>query len=238
MKIFAISDLHLSLDPRIEKPMDAFGDRWVNHVERLEANWRDAIGPEDLVLLPGDLSWGLRLEEAMADIRFIDALPGTKVLVKGNHDLWWTARSHLQPLSDRLYFLQNDCLDTGDGVVICGSRGWICPGSEGFDEHDEKIFRRECMRLEMSLQAAKALGPRRIIACLHYPPTNDKHQGSALTDLLTKYQVETCVYGHLHGPDVFPKGLQGVLGGVTYRLVSLDYLEAKPLCLLDTAEEV
>lgn len=228
MKIFAIGDLHLSFDERIEKPMDIFGSRWVNHHVRVKEQWEELVSEEDVVLIPGDISWGLRESEAHADLEWISKLPGRKVLTKGNHDLWWTTVSRLNKLYDGMTFLQNKALMVSDKVAICGSRGWICPGTDGFTEHDQKIYNREVLRLGMSLEEAKKMGAETIIAALHYPPTNDKMQGSGFTDLLEKYGVKTCVYGHLHGKDAFKNGIKGILNGIEYKLVSLDYLEGKP----------
>lgn len=228
MKIYAIGDLHLSFDERIEKPMDIFGPRWKEHYKGLEKNWLETVEEEDVVIIPGDISWGLRLDEALADLEWVHNLPGKKVLTKGNHDLWWMGINKLNRLHRDMTFLQNTGIEVSEGVYICGSRGWICPGTDGFDEHDEKIYKRELLRLEFSLQEAKKHNPETIIAALHFPPTNDKKQGSGFTELLEKYGVKLCVYGHLHGKDAFKNGIQGVLNGVEYRLVSLDYLEGKP----------
>lgn len=228
MKVFAIGDLHLSLDERIKKPMDIFGSRWVNHHERVKEHWESLAGEGDVVLIPGDISWGLREDEALADLAWIDSLPGRKVLTKGNHDLWWTTVSRLNKHFADMVFLQNKAVMISDKVAICGSRGWICPGTDGFGEHDQKIYNREVLRMEMSLEDAKRQGAEVIIAALHYPPTNDKHQDSGFTDLMTKYGVKTCVYGHLHGKDAFKNGIKGIYNGVEYKLVSLDYLEGEP----------
>lgn len=228
MKVFAIGDLHLSLDERIEKPMDIFGSRWVNHHERVKDHWEALVSEDDVVLIPGDISWGLRENEALADLAWIDSLPGRKVLTKGNHDLWWTTVSRLNKHFGDMVFLQNKAVMVSDKVAICGSRGWICPGTDGYGEHDQKIYNREVLRFEMSLEDAKRQGAEVIIAALHYPPTNDKHQPSGFTDLMTKYGVKTCVFGHLHGKDAFKNGMQGIYNTVEYKLVSLDYLEGKP----------
>lgn len=235
MSIFAIGDLHLSFDERISKPMDIFGSRWENHAERLKQNWEENIGEDDTVLVCGDISWGLRLEEAMADFRWIESLPGRKIITKGNHDLWWGSVKKLNSISENIRFLQNDAtlvFDEDRRICICGTRGWICPGTEGFDEHDEKIFKRELIRLEMSLKEAKKQEPDLIIAMLHYPPCNDKFQPSEFTNMLSRYGVKTCIYGHLHGKDAFKNGFQGILNGVEYKLVSLDYIEANPIKIL------
>ena len=233
MSIFAIGDLHLSFDERISKPMDIFGSRWENHAERLKQNWEENIGEDDTVLVCGDISWGLRLEEAMADFRWIESLPGRKIITKGNHDLWWGSVKKLNSISENIRFLQNDAvLIFDEDRRICRTRGWICPGKEGFDEHDEKIFKRELIRLEMSLKEAKKQEPDLIIAMLHYPPCNDKFQPSEFTNMLSRYGVKTCIYGHLHGKDAFKNGFQGILNGVEYKLVSLDYIEANPIKIL------
>ncbi len=235
MNIFAIGDLHLSFDERIQKPMDIFGPSWVNHHEKVRKNWEEKVGEEDLVIIPGDVSWGLRADEAMADLRWIHRLPGRKVITKGNHDLWWTSVTRLNRLYDDMTFLQNHCYMTAEGVAVCGTRGWICPGTEGFDEHDEKIYNRELLRLEFSLKEAEKAGAKMTIAALHYPPTNDKLQGSGFTRMLEDFNVQMCVYGHLHGKDAFKNGIKGVFNGIEYRLVSLDYVEGEPqlICCTD-----
>ncbi len=232
MSIFAIGDLHLSFDERIEKPMDVFGHSWHNHYEKLKEHWESNITDNDTVIICGDISWGLKLDEAMADFRWIESLPGNKIITKGNHDLWWSSVSKLNKISEKLLFLQNKAALLPGGIAVCGTRGWLCPGFDGFDEHDGKIYERELMRLELSLKDAKAQGAEEIIASLHYPPTNDKQQASGFTDLLSAYNVKTCVYGHLHGKDAFKNGLKGIFNGVEYRLVSLDYLEACPVKVL------
>lgn len=225
MKIFAIGDLHLSFDNRIEKPMDIFGDSWSDHASRVKENWLAKVSEDDLVIVAGDISWGLRLEETLMDLQWISDLPGKKVLVRGNHDLWWQSIGKINKLHGNMFFLQNTCYMVDEKTAICGSRGWVCPGSEEFTQHDEKIYLRELARLELSLQQAKAKGAERIICALHFPPTNDKKQPSGFTNLLSEYGVSACVYGHLHGKDGFKNGIKTNLNGVEYRLVSLDYLE-------------
>jgi len=250
LRIFAISDTHLSLDPRIDKPMDLFGYGWENHTERLRDNWIEVVRDEDYVIVGGDISWGLRLDEAKADIDFIHDLPGKKLIFKGNHDLWWQSVSRLNALYDKeidgeivkdesMMFMQNKCflIDAGDKKIgICGTRGWMCPGTDGFTLHDKAIYERENIRLKFSLDDAVSKGADEIIAVLHYPPTNDSHQPSGFTSLLSEYGVKKCVYGHLHNPEVHKRGLKGVLNGVEYSLVSLDYVEAKPQIVFDDEE--
>ena len=228
MNIYAIGDLHLSFDERIEKPMDIFGERWVNHYIKLKENWEKIVKEDDYVIIAGDISWGLRLDEAMADFEWIHQLPGKKIITKGNHDLWWSSISRLNKLYDDITFLQNTVYMIEDKVAVCGTRGWICPGTDGFDSHDQKIYNREVLRLKLSLDEAKKKNPEYIIGVLHYPPTNDKFQPSDFTDTMTEYGVRKCVYGHLHGTEAFKNGFKGVLNGVNYSLVSLDYLDAVP----------
>lgn len=235
MSIYAIGDLHLALDSRIEKPMSIFGEGWVDHESRVKTLWNEKVSDEDTVIVAGDISWGMKLDEAILDLDFISNLKGRKILIKGNHDLWWASINKLNRMYEDMYFLQNKSVlveSNFEGkktkVAIAGTRGWIAPTSEGFDEHDEKIYKRELLRLETSLKMAKAMKADEIICVLHYPPTNDKKQKSGFTELLEKYKVSRCIYGHLHGKDNFSKGLKGVFNGVKYDLVSLDYLECDP----------
>ena len=232
MSIFAISDLHLSLNERVNKPMDVFGQAWENHVEIIKEKWDSLVKDEDLVLLPGDLSWAMKLPEAMADLDFIHDRPGKKVLIKGNHDLWWSSVKRLNMLYEDLYFMQNDFY-IYDDIAICGSRGWTCPGNEDFSSADIKIYKRESMRLRMSLEGAALAGfgnnnENEIIAMLHFPPTNDKLEPSDFTDLFEEFNVKDVVYGHLHGDSNHEKSLKGEFRGVTYHLASYDYLMDGP----------
>lgn len=231
MNIFAVADLHLSFDERIEKPMDIYGGQWVNHTDRLKENWEETITKDDIVLIPGDISWALKQEEALIDLEWIHNLPGKKILIKGNHDLWWTGIGKLNKLFEDMIFLQNDFYAVGD-LAICGSRGWVCPGSDEFGQHDNKIYERELLRVEFSLSAAKKAGYKRIMGMMHYPPTNDRMQKSGFTELFSKYGVEKVVYGHLHGKEGFKNGLKGVMNGVEYSLVSIDFLQCKPLQII------
>lgn len=255
MSVYVIADLHLSFFPGADKPMDIFGARWLDHARRLEENWRARIGDEDTVVIPGDISWALKLEEARYDLDWVAALPGRKVLLKGNHDLWWAGITKLNKMYDNMTFLQNDCYevagsDNADGTAqqpgpcwICGSRGWLTPDNEDFTEADEKIYRRELLRLESSLQAAakaraayynaaggsleSAAGP--IIGVLHYPPVSDVRRFSGFQQLFEDYGVNDVYYGHVHGEDGFRTAVQGQVHGVNYHLVSLDYLNCEPL---------
>lgn len=237
MNIYGIGDLHLSLDEKVDKPMDVFGSMWENHHLRIYENFRQNIKDEDLVILCGDISWGLRLEEAKADLDWIDRLPGQKLIFKGNHDLWWQSTGRLNKLYENttLRFIQNTAYvavtEEGKRVGIAGTRGWICPGTEGFTIHDKKIYDREVLRLKMSMDDLKGKAVDEIIGVLHFPPTNDKQQVSDFTKIMSQHGVKNCIYGHLHGKDAFKNGLTGNLDGVNYHLVSLDYIDAMPMKL-------
>lgn len=220
MAIYAIGDLHLS--GHSSKPMDIFGDNWTEHEKKIKNSWLENVTDEDAILIPGDISWAMTLEEAMVDLEWIADLPGNKYLIKGNHDYWWGSIKKLNTLFDSMNFIQNNFFTYMD-YAICGTRGWNCPNHYKFTEHDEKIYLREVNRLEMSLKAAKQKGYANIIVMLHYPPTNDKLEPSLFTEVLEKYNVSNVVYGHLHGKASYGSGLQGVHNGVNYKLVSCDY---------------
>lgn len=235
MKIFAIADLHLSFNESINKPMWVFGDDWENHTERLKKAWEEMVSDEDIVLIPGDISWALRLEEAMRDFEWIQKLPGTKILSKGNHDLWWSRIKYMNSLYEDMVFLQNESYHVeGEKIAICATRGWPYPGSDDYTDHDEKIYKRELLRLKMGLDSAVKKAPdAKIIVALHYPPAGQNGPETEFTKMLEKYGVWKCVYGHLHGQIAFGKGIKGNYKGVEYSLVSLDYLNAKPKLLYD-----
>ena len=224
MRIFAIGDLHLSLSS--DKPMDVFGSNWDNHSQRVAQAWKDAVEPNDLVLIPGDISWAMQLKDAEADIRFIGDLPGRKVIMRGNHDYWWNSVSKVRSILPKdMWALQNDAVEL-ENVVIAGSRGWMCPGSAGFDgEEDKRIYEREVLRLELSLSKAEKGKP--VIGMLHYPPFNERRQPSGFTELFEKYGVKTVVYGHLHGKSC-RNAFEGERNGVEYILCSADHLEFNP----------
>jgi len=230
MGIFVISDLHLSFSENVGKPMDIFGGEWVGHTEKLKYYWESSVKEEDTVIIAGDTSWALKMEDAIADLNWISELPGKKVFVKGNHDLWWSSLKKLNSLGGNMHFIQNDFYEA-EGYAICGSRGWVCPGDADYSSHDEKIYSRELLRLRMSLTAAKKAGFSKIIGAMHFPPTNDKLTESGFTDLFAEFQAAFVFYGHLHGADSFRRGVTGKIKGVEYKLVSLDYLKCKPLKL-------
>lgn len=233
MSIFAIADLHLSFCPDVDKSMSVFGGRWENYEDRLEKAWRHMVSEDDTVIIVGDISWGIKLEEAMFDLKWIHGLPGKKIMLKGNHDLWWNGITKLNGLFDDISFLQNDCFVV-DRFVICGSRGWLTPDNDDFDEKDEKIYNREILRLEMSLKAGmKKLQEDEelegILGFTHYPPVINAASRTGFQDLFEKYGVQRVYYGHIHGEDSFRAALQGDVNGVEYRLISADYLDCRPL---------
>lgn len=232
MKIFAIGDLHLSTN--VEKPMDIFGPGWENHFERICNDWNEKVSENDLVLIPGDISWGMYLEEAQADLDLIASLKGKKIITRGNHDYWWKSitavRSALKP---NLYALQNDAIRF-DGVVVCGTRGWTVPEKDFKNEEDEKIYKRELIRLELGLQALEKLyveGDKRIVM-IHYPPFNAKMLPSDFTRLCEKYKIDYVVYGHLHGKNCRCK-LKLVQNNVTYLLTSCDQVNCEIVSVCD-----
>ena len=232
MSVFIIGDLHLSFFPGADKPMDVFGPRWHDHARRIEENWRERIGTQDTVILAGDISWALKLEDAKYDLDWIHALPGKKILLKGNHDLWWSGIQKLNRLYDDMLFLQNDCC-YAEGLYICGTRGWVTPDNEDFKETDEKICRRELLRLENSLsRAAEEMRRGRegtITGVLHYPPVSDTRCFSAFQQMFEDYGVKDVYYGHIHGEDGFRGAIRGDHHGIRYHLISADFLNCRPL---------
>jgi len=231
VRIFAIGDLHLPGGDK--KPMDVFGPHWENHFERISDDWRKRVAGEDIVLIPGDISWAMQLDKALEDLGRIAQLPGRKLILRGNHDFWWSSLTQLRcSLPENMHAVQNDAYDAGE-VVFCGTRGWTLPQAGNAEpqdgppsSQDEKLYRREAMRLEMSLKAAKRLaGERPVFAMMHYPPLLPEYArgGTEFTRLLTAYGVKRCVYGHLHGPSV-QRGYNGLYNDVQYDLVSCDAL--------------
>lgn len=224
MSLFAIGDLHLPGGQ--DKPMSVFGPQWDGHFLHISESWRQQVGPEDTVLIPGDISWAMRMEDAREDLEAIGALPGKKVIIRGNHDYWWGAISRVREmLPEGMYALQQDALDLGPWVV-CGTRGWMIPTEEPpLSEQDQKIYQRELGRLDMALAAAKRMaGDRPIIAMLHYPPLFKGQRESGFTRLLEEAGARLCVYGHLHGGGI-AAGFVGEQHGVSYELTSCDYLQ-------------
>lgn len=230
MSLYAIGDLHFST--AVNKPMNIFGDNWDNHEEKIINSWKSKVNEEDKVLIVGDTSWAINMNEAEADLNIIHSLPGKKIYVKGNHDYWWTTVAKLNKLYDDMSFLQNNFYQYEE-YAICGTRGWICPNDVKFTEDDEKIYKREAHRLKLSLDAAKKAGFKKIIVITHYPPTNDKLDPSLFTEIYESYGVEKVVYGHLHGKESFKMGLKGIRNEVEYNLVSCDYVDFNLIKIMD-----
>ena len=234
MRIFALSDPHLATS--VDKPMDIFGARWDDHENKIKENWLGLVEPEDIVIVPGDISWGLKLEEAMSDFEFLHKLPGVKLMVKGNHDLWWSSMSKLNSLFDDMIFIHNTFYGAGE-FAVCGSRGWLLPHiTVDWDEHDDKIYRRELMRLEAALKKASDAGYKKIIAALHYPVTDFRGASTEFTKIIEKYPVTDVIYGHLHGKEAQKSAFNGVRKGVRYRLVSSDCIGFSPVLLYDNVQ--
>ena len=224
MRIFAIGDLHLPGGD--DKPMDVFGDHWEEHFARIAADWREKVAPEDVVLIPGDTSWAMQLPAALPDLNAIGELPGRKILIKGNHDYWWTGIGQVRRvLPEGMSALQHDTADLGCAVVT-GTRGWAYPTeATPLSAEDERVFNREMIRLELALQSAvKLAGERPIIVMLHYPPLYIQDRDTPFTALLERYPVHTVIYGHLHGAGI-RAGFSGQHHGIRYMLTSCDSLE-------------
>ena len=221
MSLFAIGDLHLPGGE--EKPMSVFGPQWDRHFFRISDSWREQVREEDTVLIPGDISWAMQLEAARPDLEAIGRLPGTKVLIRGNHDYWWGSSSRVRAaLPPGMFALQHDALET-ENIVVCGTRGWNIPTEETpLSPQDEKIYRREVQRLGLALEAAGRKNPEKpLVVMLHYPPLYQGARRSEFTDLMEQHRVKLCVYGHLHGAGI-AAGFSGEQNGVWYQLTSCD----------------
>ena len=223
MKVYSISDLHLSLTS--PKPMDIFGPAWDGYWEIISKNWQQKVNKEDIVLIAGDISWAMKLEDAICDIKEIDKLNGKKIFIRGNHDYWWKSATAIRSkLSNDCYIIQNDCVKINK-FIFCGTRGWQVPELDIQSEDDKKMLNREAQRLELSLKSAKdKYKEGDIIVCMiHYPPFNSKKEQSIFTDLMEKYGVKKCVYGHLHGKSKSTKYY--IMNDIEYFLTSCDKVE-------------
>lgn len=227
MRVFAIGDLHL--EGGTGKTMDRFGENWRNHDSKIFEAWERIASEDDMLLLVGDLSWAMRLEEARPDLDRIGRMKGRKIILKGNHDYWWQSLTKMKRvLSPSIDILQASSLVTGR-TAIAATRGWVCPNDTYFEEHDRKIYDREVGRLEVALKSLDGRSNEydRLIVALHYPPTNHQHETSGFTKLIDEYGADVCVYGHLHGEDI-KNGMTGVRGGTHYYLVSADAIDFCP----------
>lgn len=232
--IHAISDLHLSLNA--DKPMHIFGPRWQNHADKLRSRWCALVNPEDTVVIPGDISWAMSLPEAEADFRFIESLPGKKLIGKGNHDFWWTSAAKMRKTLDlwgvtSVQFLHNNAYRVED-KVICGSRGWFIEEKQqntvGPVDY-EKLVNRECTRIDLSLTEGEKLGDEstETLLFLHFPPTYGDFTCDPIIDVLIKHRVTQCFYGHIHGNYTYPQKTE--YRGITFTMISADYLDFYPM---------
>ena len=231
MKIFAISDLHLSNS--CDKPMDIFGGNWENYTEQIQENWKKLVADEDLVLIAGDISWAMKLEEAIDDLKWIDELPGKKIIIKGNHEFWWSTISTVRKsLPSSISAIQNDCLRVNN-FLICGTRGWTVPEhGKQLPAEDEKLYKREVERLKLTLASMqKQRKPDDIVICMmHFPPYNMTKEDSNFTNLLEEYKVDKVVYGHLHGKLVNMDKVF-VKNQITYYFTSTDHINNTPVLI-------
>ena len=227
MKVYAISDLHLSINN--PKPMDIFGAVWDNYLEDIEKSL-EGVTDDDLVLLAGDLSWAMSLEQAVPDLKYIGTLPGKKIITRGNHDYWWKSISGVRAeLPENVYAIQNDCVKLGD-VIVGGSRGW---SADDKSEDGKRLYARELLRIEMSLQAMqkiKAEGDR-LVFMIHYPPFNVRFENTPVTDLFEKYGIDAVVYGHLHGKNCYARKTY-TKNGIKYYLTSCDQINNTAVVVL------
>lgn len=221
MKVYAISDLHLS--GMANKPMNVFGAGWEGHFEKIKADWERKVTDDDIVLIGGDTSWGMYLQEGLFDVASLAPLKGRKVFIRGNHDYWWNGITRVRAgAPDGTFtFLQNDCVKIGK-YIIAGSRGWLCPGSPDFTEHDYALYLREGERFKLAFREATKVREEGdvLIALIHYPPMNGKQEDTVFTQLFEENGVDTVVFGHLHGSGYFP--LRTEKNGIRYFLTSCD----------------
>mgnify|MGYP000881310073 CR=1 FL=1 len=228
MKVFAISDLHLSINN--PKPMDIFGGAWDNYVEILIDNWKSMIHNDDIVLIAGDISWAMTFQNALADIDFLAQLPGKKIMIRGNHDYWWKSITTMRAIFPKgIFAVQNDCIRI-ENFLICGTRGWTVPEkNEIQSEQDKKIYLREIERLKLTLNASRKIRTQNdnVVLMMHYPPFNATRTESDFTALISQYNIDSVVYGHLHG-----KGgrtdLKIIINNIPYYLTSCDKLNNIP----------
>lgn len=232
MSLYAIGDLHLSHS--VNKPMDVFGGAWQGYVAKLEQGL-SVLKDDDVVVLCGDLSWAMNLEEAEKDFSFLNGFSGKKIILKGNHDYWWSTSKKMYDFFekngyDNFHILHNNAF-LYENTAICGTRGWFFEEDAPDGSHNQKIFNRELMRLETSLKEAEKLSPEKIIVFLHYPPVYKGYVCGEIVEILKRFNVERCFYGHLHG-NSHRSAVQGKLDGIEYTLISADYIGFNPVKIL------
>ena len=228
MSLYAIGDLPLSLGT--DNPMDVFGGRWENYVEKIKEGF-SVLNDDDLTVICGDISWGMSMDETLEDFKFIDRLPGKKIILKGNHDYWWTTATKAKKFFAEndittIDILHNNCFKY-ENIALCGTRGWFYEESKG-NEHDKKVMNREIMRLDASLKAA---GEGEKYVFMHYPPKYYNYECPEILELLRKYDVRRCIYGHIHGSGC-AFAFNGMYGNAKFDLVSADYIQFEPKKLL------
>lgn len=232
MRVFAIADIHLS--KAFPKPMTIFGAGWEGHPEAVFDEWCKVVQEDDLVLIAGDISWAMKLREAMVDLEDIAQLPGSKILLRGNHDYWWPSISRLrQALSPKMHALQHDSLMIGN-IAFAGTRGWDTPGSYGFAEEDQRIYQRELERLALSFKSLQGHEYQHLILALHYPPYSSSGGPTGFTELIEQYKPSMVVYGHLHGAN--PARLPQDWNGIPLHFVSADMMKFRPKLILETTD--
>lgn len=240
MAIFAIADLHLSFG--VDKPMDIFGEKWKDHHITLTNNWKQRITGDDWVIIPGDISWGLHRTEILPDLDFIDKLPGKKIIIKGNHDIWWgTAKKNRELLEENgfetIRFMYNEAIKIDD-VIICGTRGWLCPGDKDFNKEDISVYNKEVARLLNSIHCAYSLkeNNEEIICFMHYPPfgnisctqTGALSEHTEFTKIIEENGIKRCFFGHVHSPDK-QKSCHIDSLVTEYKLIAADFIDFLPL---------
>lgn len=231
MALYALSDTHLS--HAVNKPMDIFGNRWKDHTERIEYFWKRSVKDEDTVVLPGDISWGMTLEEALPDLLFLASLPGTKIIGKGNHDYWWVTLSKIQKALDAkgvdsIKLLYNNAFPC-ENYAVCGSRGWFTENASPSGTDFQKIVLREAGRLERSLLAGQQLQKEELLVFLHFPPVMNDFVCREILDVLHKYNVKRCFYGHMHGQYNIPMTFS--YEEIDFSIVAADHLQFDPLLI-------
>ena len=221
MNIYAISDLHLSFTS--DKPMDIFGTGWEGHFEKIKSDWQSKVQPDDIVLISGDISWAMKMSDALIDLKALADLPGKKVFIRGNHDYWWNGITRLRDSApnDSFVFLQTDAVKIGEFVFI-GSRGWTCPGSNDYTDQDQKLYLRESERFRLAFLDADKLvqGGDKKVVLMHFPPFTAKQEDTLFSELFEKNGVDKVVFGHIHGASYFP--LKCYKNGIEYLLASCD----------------
>ena len=242
MKIFAISDLHLALSVP-NKNMDVFGSGWDNYMESLRENWMRLCNEEDIIIVPGDISWAIGLSQARRDFEFINELPGSKILFKGNHDYWWNTTTKLERYKEenrfeKIFFIHNKShliQSETQNIGVCGTRGWMMPGDKNFGCDDERIYLREIERFKLSIEDAMRRDAKQIIAAFHYPPFDIKGENEAYINVLKEYNIDQCVFGHIHiGSKTFGTWKDTTEAmtnrhSIDFKLVSADYMKFTPL---------